>query len=84
MVATEARVVSATAFLCGDSMCLDGKPHDDEGRVEFTRPCPRCDAIKADHACRVCHGAGDYVCGGSVTCSRCGVSAMDRSLLEEA
>jgi len=73
----------------GDGRCLvTACAHTMAGpTVEFTSECPRCcgtgvaGAPGYEHTCETCCGSGSYISGGSVTCSKCGVSAMDVAMM---
>jgi hypothetical protein len=52
----------------------------------FFRECRDCDGIGVisgdgeEVICEKCEGKGDYECGSSATCSKCGMDAMTWSL----
>lgn len=48
----------------------------------ITAECSHCNGAGSENGveCKRCNGKGEYECGASSTCSKCGMSAMDHSL----
>lgn len=70
-------------FSCGGPRCPKGGEHVWDGpEIEFKQKCPKCEGLpRPSPECRTCGGTGEWVCGGSVTCSKCGLDAMSHDLL---
>jgi hypothetical protein len=69
-------------FTCG-TQCPQGGEHSWDGPgVVWTMPCPNCIDVATDN-CPRCENKREIPSGGAATCSKCGLDAMNHSLMNE-
>lgn len=71
-------------FVCGGRQCSQGGEHVWDGpELLFKDICHSCLGVDQNPPCGRCNGQAEYVSGSASTCSKCGIDALNFTLMHD-